>query len=93
MASAKDDNYLFVVEWFDPMPQLKRKYLLKYFIDQHMVEMIGTTLKITTTSQQKHCNDLRVLTTDLKSKKMFLKKSPCPPEVSGTDFVVGGKGL
>jgi nucleoside-diphosphate kinase len=70
MAKTNDDSFLFVVEWFDPMPQLKRKYLLKYFIDQHMVEMI-----------------------DLKSKKMFLKKSVCPPEVSSTDFILGGKVL
>lgn len=29
----------------------------------------------------------------MKSKKIFLKKSPCPPELSKVDFVVGGKVL
>lgn len=70
MSNKKDDAYLFVVEWFDPMPQLKRQYLMKYFHEQHMVEMI-----------------------DLKSKKLFLKKSVCPPEVTKEEFVVGGKVL
>lgn len=70
MATQNDDSLLFVVEWFDPMPQLKRKYLLKYFIDQKMVEMI-----------------------DVKSKKIFLKKSPCPPEIVKDDFFIGGKVL
>lgn len=70
MAQVNQDSFLFVVEWFDPMPQLKRKYLLKYFIEQHMVEMI-----------------------DLKSKKMFLKKSVCPPELTKDDFVLGAKVL
>jgi hypothetical protein len=41
MSQTKDKAYIFVVEWFDPMPQIKRKYLLKYFVDQHACEMIG----------------------------------------------------
>eukprot|EP01035_Chromulina_nebulosa_P026642 gene26642-34903_t len=70
MAARNDETYLFVVEWYDPMPQLRRKYLLKYFTEQHAVEMV-----------------------DLKTKKIFLKKSPCPDYVSKEDFVIGGKVL
>lgn len=70
MSARQDETWLFVVDWFDPMPQLKRKYLLKYFVDQNCVEMV-----------------------DLKSKKMFLKKSPCPSHISREDFYVGGKVL
>jgi len=70
MSARNDETYLFVVEWYDPMPQLKRKYLLKYFTEQHSVEMV-----------------------DLKSKKIFLKKSPCPDYISKEDFIIGGKVL
>jgi nucleoside-diphosphate kinase len=70
MAAQNDDSLLFVVEWYDPMPQLKRKYLLKFFTDQRMVEMI-----------------------DVKTKKIFLKKSPCPSDISKEDFYIGGKVL
>lgn len=70
MAARNDDSLLFVAEWFDPMPMIRKKYLLKYFTDQHMVEMI-----------------------DVKSRKMFLKKSVCPPEISREDFFVGSKIL
>ena len=28
---------------------------------------------------------------DVKSKKMFLKKSPCPAEIDASDFVLGAK--
>jgi nucleoside-diphosphate kinase len=70
MAARTDDSLLFVVEWYDPMPQMKRQYLLKYFTDQHMAEMV-----------------------DLKTKKMFLKKSPCPSTLTKEDFFVGSKIL
>jgi nucleoside-diphosphate kinase len=70
MATVKDESWLFVAEWYDPMPQLKRKYLLKYFPKQHQAELV-----------------------DLKSRKLFLKKSPCPPELSVNDFYVGGRVL
>ena len=53
------ENMLFIVEYFDPMPQIKKTYLLKYFPDSHAVEMV-----------------------DVRTKKLFLKKSPCPPELS-----------
>lgn len=68
MAARNDESLLFVVEWFDPMPQMKKQYLLKYFPDQHAAEMV-----------------------DFKSKKVFLKKSPCPPHVTRDEFYVGGK--
>lgn len=67
MSFPNNEQWLFVVEWFDPQPQMKKQFLLKYFLEQHSVEMI-----------------------DIKSKKVFLKKSPCPPEVTSSDFFVGG---
>jgi nucleoside-diphosphate kinase len=70
MATRTDDSFLFVVEWFDPLPQLRKQYLLKYWPDQNMFEMV-----------------------DVKSKKMFLKKSPCPEIVTREDFYVGSKIL
>jgi nucleoside-diphosphate kinase len=63
-------TYLFVVDWWDPQPQLVRKYLLKYFVEQHALEMV-----------------------DLKSHKLFLKKSNAAPELSESDFRVGNKVL
>lgn len=68
MATPNDNSLLFVVEWFDPLPMMKKQYLLKFFVDQHNVEMV-----------------------DLKSRKMFLRKSPCPNELSKDDFFVGSK--
>ena len=68
MSQKESDNFLFIVEYFDPLPQIKKKYLLKYFVDSHSVEMI-----------------------DIQKKKLFLKKSPCPPEVSASDFFIGGR--
>lgn len=70
MAARNDDSLLFVVEWFDPLPMMKKQYLLKFFVDQHMVEMV-----------------------DVKSRKMFLRKSPCPNELTRADFFVGSKIL
>ena len=29
----------FVVEWFDPLPQLKKQFLLKYFVNENMAEL------------------------------------------------------
>ena len=29
----------FVVEWFDPLPQLKKQFLLKYFVKENMAEL------------------------------------------------------
>jgi nucleoside-diphosphate kinase len=70
MAAKSADSWLFVVEYYDPMPQLKKTFLLKYFPDQHQAEMV-----------------------DVKTKKMFLKKSACPPEITTADFFIGGKIL
>jgi len=30
----------FIVEWFDPMPMLIRKYLLKYYVEMHQVDCL-----------------------------------------------------
>jgi hypothetical protein len=70
MAARNDDSLLFVVEWYDPLPMMKKQYLLKFFVDQHMVEMV-----------------------DVKSRKMFLRKSACPNELTKDDFFVGSKIL
>jgi nucleoside-diphosphate kinase len=70
MADRIDDCWLFIVEWFDPLPQLKKKYVLKYYLEDHMIEMI-----------------------DVKTKKLFLKKSSCPPELTREDFFIGAKVL
>ena len=80
MAARNDESLLFLVEWFhdrsdivlhnlnrfDNMPQLKRKYLLKYFIKQNMVIYIQTLEIIGI--------NYKVEMVDLKSKKTFLKK-------------------
>jgi nucleoside-diphosphate kinase len=65
-----EETFLFVVEYFDPMPRLKRQYLLKLYTEDMDVEMV-----------------------DLRSKKMFLKRSPCPPHLKKEDFFIGGKVL
>ena len=44
MAARNDETYLFVVEWYDPMPQLRRKYLLKYFTEQHAVSFFPSLI-------------------------------------------------
>jgi len=58
----------FVVEWYDPVPQMKRKFILKYYVEHHQVEMIN-----------------------VNSNKLFLKRSPPPPEVTASDFYLGNK--
>lgn len=40
MSFPNNETWQFVVEWFDPHPQMKRQYLLKYFVEGHLVEMI-----------------------------------------------------
>mmetsp|Transcript_3201 Transcript_3201/g.4519 ORF Transcript_3201/g.4519 Transcript_3201/m.4519 type:complete len:370 (+) Transcript_3201:85-1194(+) len=41
MAHNPDEQcYAFVAEWYDPMPQLTKQYLLKYFPETHEVEMV-----------------------------------------------------
>jgi nucleoside-diphosphate kinase len=70
MSNPNSEVLQFVVEWYDPQPQLKRSFLLKYFVEKHMVEMV-----------------------DLKLKRVFLKKSACPPEVAASDLYMGAKVL
>lgn len=70
MATISLELWQFVVEWYDPLPQLKKQYLLKYYVEKHSVELI-----------------------DLKNKKIFLKKCPCPPEIASTDLFIGSKIL
>ena len=70
MSVPNNETYMFVVEYFDPLPRLKRQYLLKLFLDGMQIELV-----------------------DLKSKKMFLKKSPCPPHITKEEFFIGGKVL
>lgn len=45
MSSVSTQVWIFVVEWYDAMPQLTRKYNLKYFPDTHSVEMIDLSSK------------------------------------------------
>lgn len=70
MSIPNTDTFMFVVEYFDPLPRLKRQFLLKLFLDGMQIELV-----------------------DLKSKKMFLKKSPCPAHITKEDFFIGGKVL
>ena len=68
MSARNDETWIFIVEWYDPLPRLKKVYLLRYFVQQHQVEMV-----------------------DMKSKKMFLKKSPCTEETTPEDFAIGNR--
>lgn len=68
MSSHTDECYIFVVEWFDPLPALKKQYILKYYFHGPFVEMI-----------------------DVKSRKTFLKKTLCPPNITEKSFFVGSK--
>lgn len=40
MSFPNNEAWQFIVEWFDPHPQMKRQYLLKYFVEGHQVEMV-----------------------------------------------------
>eukprot|EP00752_Nemacystus_decipiens_P014373 g12785.t1 len=69
MPGARDQDVLsFLAEWFDPLPQLTKQYLLKYFCDTNEAEMV-----------------------ELKTKRLFLKRSPCPPHFTTKDFALGSK--
>ncbi len=52
-----------IVSWFDPLPQLTREYLLKYWVGTNEVEMM-----------------------DLKTRKLFLRRTPCPMTISLKDL-------
>lgn len=58
----------FLAEWFDPLPQLTKQYLLKYFCDTNEAEMV-----------------------EPKTKRLFLKRSPCPSHFTTKDFALGSK--
>lgn len=58
----------FLAEWFDPLPQLTKQYLLKYFCETNEAEMV-----------------------ELKTKRLFLKRSPCPSHFTTKDFALGSK--
>eukprot|EP00904_Undaria_pinnatifida_P007731 jgi/Undpi1/4088/HiC_scaffold_16.g07455.m1 len=58
----------FLAEWFDPLPQLTKQYLLKYFVDTNEAEMV-----------------------ELKTRRLFLKRSPCPSHLTVRDFAIGSK--
>jgi nucleoside-diphosphate kinase len=45
MSFPNNEQWLFVVEWFDPQPQMKKQFLLKYFVETHFVEMVDIKLK------------------------------------------------
>lgn len=45
MARADDEVLGFVAEWYDPMPQITRQYLLKYWPGAHMVEMMDLKVR------------------------------------------------
>jgi len=60
----------FVAEWYDPQPQITRRFLIKLFVQAECLEIV-----------------------DLKSKKLFLRRSPLPAGVAVSEFVIGGKVL
>ncbi|CAM9720227.1 unnamed protein product, partial [Ectocarpus sp. 4 AP-2014] len=69
MPSARDQEVLcLLAEWFDPLPQLTKQYLLRYYCDTNEAEMV-----------------------ELKTKRLFLKRSPCPSHFSSKDFALGSK--
>lgn len=68
LSEKMEEILIFLVEWYDPLPQLKKKYILKYFPSDHMVEMV-----------------------DIKSRKLFLRKSPCPNDILPSDFNINKK--
>ncbi|CAM9599022.1 unnamed protein product [Chrysoparadoxa australica] len=62
--------YAMVVDYFDPLPALTKKFLLKYYPETNEAEMV-----------------------DLKSRRLFLKRSSCPDTLSSSDFYIGAKVL
>lgn len=46
MPPAEDIEILsFLVDWYDPLPQLKRRFLLKFYVQSHSVEMFDVKNK------------------------------------------------
>ncbi|CAM9585251.1 unnamed protein product, partial [Phaeothamnion confervicola] len=60
----------FLTEWYDPLPQLVKQYVLRYWPGANEVEMM-----------------------DVKSRRLFLKRSPCPDGTSARDFRLGDRVL
>jgi|EP01082_Thalassiosira_pseudonana_P003144 nucleoside-diphosphate kinase len=87
----------FVAEWFDPHPQINKKYLLVrassppcLFVD------LSTTLNPTLLSlptfpptQKYYCETSEVEMKDLSTNRKFLKKTKIPPSLKEADFFVG----
>lgn len=40
-----EEKYLFLVEYFDPMPRLKKQFLLKLYVEDMDIEMVDLTSK------------------------------------------------
>lgn len=40
MTTLNLELYQFIVEWYDPLPQLKKQYLLKYYLEKNLIELI-----------------------------------------------------
>jgi nucleoside-diphosphate kinase len=68
MPVEKSPPWLFVATWFDPQPRLEKRYLMKYWKENHKLELV-----------------------DLKSSKLFLKKSDAPSQYTSEHFRVGTK--
>lgn len=45
MSSNSSEVWMFLVEWYDSMPQIRRRYQLKYFPESHSVEMVDVNTK------------------------------------------------
>ena len=41
MSAQSDESWLFIVEWYDPLPQMKKQYLLKYYPSQNQAGKIN----------------------------------------------------
>ena len=41
MAAATEERYVFVVEWFDQVASLVRRYQLTFFPSDDTIEMVG----------------------------------------------------
>ena len=39
MTAKTEESWLFIVEWFDPLPQMTKQYLLKYYPLQNQAGM------------------------------------------------------
>lgn len=44
MAAATEERYVFVVEWFDQVASLVRRYQLTFFPSDETIEMVGCVM-------------------------------------------------